>query len=518
MNKPEQEERRKTSRELLLLLLLLPLGVCLMFTAGQAAIALTPSWVLNADMGSGLDPNVDYKARNNPELMEPILAGILTQPPWADVFLTPGAVIPDGGGQVNVVPPTEQPPVAPPDSPVPPVSNPPSDTVPPVVVVVPPPQPPNPPAPPNPPGQPPEPTKEPPIQPPSDVAVDLKVTKNDGQKSYTANSTVTYLIIVTNIGTNDVNGAVVKDNLPAQVASWDWTCKSATKASGCSAVTGSTSNFTDIVDIQSGGSIEYTVKAKTKTGASGDLINMVSASVPSGYTDTNSNNNTATDMNTKTIILFSADLEIDKDNGATSYVPGKPIAPYTITVTNHGPSLVIGAKVTDIFDTFILTNIKWTCVASSGASCSASGSGNINDSVNLVNRIGPFSRVRPGVRLGEDVHIGNFVEVKASEVGSGSKVNHLAYVGDSAVGANVNIGAGTITCNYDGAYKHRTVIEDDVHIGSDVQLVAPVTVGRGATVGAGTTVWRNVPPGGLVLNKKEQLHRPDWKRPAKKRS
>ena len=131
------------------------------------------------------------------------------------------------------------------------------------------------------------------------------------------------------------------------------------------------------------------------------------------------------------------------------------------------------------------------------------------------NRIGPFSRVRPGARLADDVHIGNFVEVKASELGKGSKVNHLAYVGDSVVGSNVNIGAGTITCNYDGAYKHRTVIEDDVHIGSDVQLVAPVTVGRGATVGAGTTVWKDVPPGGLVLNSKNQLHRPDWKRPTK---
>jgi len=131
------------------------------------------------------------------------------------------------------------------------------------------------------------------------------------------------------------------------------------------------------------------------------------------------------------------------------------------------------------------------------------------------NRIGPYARLRPGARLAEDVHIGNFVEVKASDIGPHSKANHLAYVGDSTVGSNVNIGAGTITCNYDGANKHRTVIEDDVHIGSDVQLVAPVTVGRGATVGAGTTVWKDTPPGGLVLNTKDQRHRPDWKRPTK---
>ena len=131
-------------------------------------------------------------------------------------------------------------------------------------------------------------------------------------------------------------------------------------------------------------------------------------------------------------------------------------------------------------------------------------------------RIGPYARIRPGTRLAQEVHIGNFVEVKASSVGAGSKANHLAYVGDSSVGRNVNIGAGTITCNYDGANKHRTVIEDDVQIGSDVQLVAPVTVSAGTTIGAGTTVWENTPQGGLVINPKSQQHRPDWKRPPKR--
>ncbi|MFO0440232.1 MAG: bifunctional UDP-N-acetylglucosamine diphosphorylase/glucosamine-1-phosphate N-acetyltransferase GlmU [Betaproteobacteria bacterium] len=130
-------------------------------------------------------------------------------------------------------------------------------------------------------------------------------------------------------------------------------------------------------------------------------------------------------------------------------------------------------------------------------------------------RIGPYARIRPGTQLAAEVHIGNFVEVKASELGEGSKANHLAYVGDSTVGRNVNIGAGTITCNYDGANKHRTVIEDEVHIGSDVQLVAPVRVARGATIGAGTTVWQDTLPGGLVLNPKSQQHRADWQRPRK---
>jgi bifunctional UDP-N-acetylglucosamine pyrophosphorylase/glucosamine-1-phosphate N-acetyltransferase len=130
-------------------------------------------------------------------------------------------------------------------------------------------------------------------------------------------------------------------------------------------------------------------------------------------------------------------------------------------------------------------------------------------------RIGPYARIRPGTTLADDVHIGNFVEVKASEFGVGSKANHLTYIGDTTVGKKVNIGAGTITCNYDGANKHRTLIEDNVHIGSDVQLVAPVTIGKGADIGAGTTVWKDVPPGGLTLNDKTQVHKAGFKRPIK---
>jgi bifunctional UDP-N-acetylglucosamine pyrophosphorylase / glucosamine-1-phosphate N-acetyltransferase len=132
-------------------------------------------------------------------------------------------------------------------------------------------------------------------------------------------------------------------------------------------------------------------------------------------------------------------------------------------------------------------------------------------------RIGPYARIRPGTTLADEVHVGNFVEVKASALGPRSKANHLAYVGDSTVGSDVNIGAGTITCNYDGAAKHRTVIEDDVHIGSDVQLIAPVTVGRGATVAAGATITDDVPPGGLTLTLKKQVTKPDWQRPRKTR-
>ena len=130
-------------------------------------------------------------------------------------------------------------------------------------------------------------------------------------------------------------------------------------------------------------------------------------------------------------------------------------------------------------------------------------------------QIGPYARIRPGTTLSEGVHIGNFVEVKNSEIAAHSKANHLSYIGDSTIGSRVNVGAGTITCNYDGANKFRTIIEDDVFIGSDTQLVAPVTVGKGATIAAGTTVWKDAPAGELTMNGKTQSTKPGWKRPRK---
>lgn len=131
-------------------------------------------------------------------------------------------------------------------------------------------------------------------------------------------------------------------------------------------------------------------------------------------------------------------------------------------------------------------------------------------------RIGPYARLRPGTRLDDEVHIGNFVETKATEIGSKSKANHLSYLGDTTIGSGVNIGAGTIVCNYDGVNKHRTVIGDDAFIGSDTQLVAPVTIGRGATIGAGSTITRDAPEDELTLSRAKQMSVPGWKRPARK--
>jgi bifunctional UDP-N-acetylglucosamine pyrophosphorylase / glucosamine-1-phosphate N-acetyltransferase len=130
-------------------------------------------------------------------------------------------------------------------------------------------------------------------------------------------------------------------------------------------------------------------------------------------------------------------------------------------------------------------------------------------------RIGPFSRLRPGAQLGEQVHIGNFVEVKNSTLAKGAKANHLAYLGDATVGERVNYGAGSITANYDGANKHRTVIEDDVHVGSNCVLVAPVTLGAGGTIGGGSTITKDTPAGALSVARGRQVSIADWKRPVK---
>lgn len=132
--------------------------------------------------------------------------------------------------------------------------------------------------------------------------------------------------------------------------------------------------------------------------------------------------------------------------------------------------------------------------------------------------IGPFARIRPESDIASLAHIGNFVEIKKSQVGSGSKVNHLSYIGDTEIGADVNIGAGVITCNYDGANKFKTIIGDNAFIGSDSQLVAPVEIGKGATIGAGSTIAKNAPDNELTLSRAEQKTRKGWQRPVKNKA
>ena len=131
--------------------------------------------------------------------------------------------------------------------------------------------------------------------------------------------------------------------------------------------------------------------------------------------------------------------------------------------------------------------------------------------------VGPFARLRPGAQLGAEVHVGNFVEIKNSTLADGAKANHLAYLGDATVGERVNYGAGSITANYDGANKHRTVIEADVHVGSNCVLVAPVTLGAGGTIAGGSTISKNTEPGALTVARGKQVSIPNWKRPTKRK-
>jgi bifunctional UDP-N-acetylglucosamine pyrophosphorylase/glucosamine-1-phosphate N-acetyltransferase len=139
-----------------------------------------------------------------------------------------------------------------------------------------------------------------------------------------------------------------------------------------------------------------------------------------------------------------------------------------------------------------------------------------NTVIGQHSRIGPFARLRPETVLSSDTHIGNFVEIKKSRIGQGSKVNHLSYIGDALVGSKVNIGAGTITCNYDGVNKSQTIIEDGAFIGSNTQLVAPVTVGENATIGAGSTITKDTPAEQLTLSRAKQISVIHWQRPIKK--
>ena len=131
-------------------------------------------------------------------------------------------------------------------------------------------------------------------------------------------------------------------------------------------------------------------------------------------------------------------------------------------------------------------------------------------------RVGPYARLRPGTVLENEVHIGNYVEIKNSLVDQGTKINHLSYIGDSEIGKNVNIGAGTITCNYDGVDKHKTIIEDDVFVGSNTQIIAPLKVGKGATIGAGSTITKDVPNNDLTLSRAQQKTISGWAKPVKK--
>jgi bifunctional UDP-N-acetylglucosamine pyrophosphorylase/glucosamine-1-phosphate N-acetyltransferase len=190
-----------------------------------------------------------------------------------------------------------------------------------------------------------------------------------------------------------------------------------------------------------------------------------------------------------TVVEPDVELEVDVELGRNVSLRGR-------TRVGHGARIDDGVILTDV-EVGAGAEIKPYTLATD----SVIGPNNV---------IGPFAHLRPGTKLGPEVHVGNFVEMKKTEVGRGSKANHLSYLGDATIGEKVNVGAGTITCNYNGYEKQRTIIEDQAFIGSDTQLVAPVRVGRGAVIAAGTTVVVDVAPGALAISRVPQIEKPGY--------
>lgn len=374
--------RERKRRDWTIILIILLFGFLCVIIAGEQAIRFSPTWKLDSNMRSNLDPDGIFLTNRPANYFQPLDPSILTQPTWVNAFLTPGIAFEPrtpAPASVTISAPTNTPPsifrtpTATQPSPTstlpffpPPTSTrrPPSTvtSIPPTITLTP------------------SITNTPPTPA---IPVDLSVTKTDGSTTYTAGSTVIYTVVVANNGPNNVIGAAVSDAKPAQVTTWDWACTTVVNASGCDAVTGSAANFADIVDIQSGGSITYTVTAAIASSATGNLTNTASVSAPAGYTDPVPGNNSATDMDTPAPI---ADLRITKDDGATHYV-GDAVKTYTIVVTNAGPSDVIGATVTDLTLTnppnSNIASASWTCSASGSATCTSGGTDNINDTVNI---------------------------------------------------------------------------------------------------------------------------------------
>ena len=370
--KVSEHERRDWA----IIAVILLIGFLCVLLAGYWALRFSPSWKLAADMGSNLDPNSDFLTRRAAGFVEPVDPSVLTQPVWINVFLTPGAVFSTRTPNATATPtlfftstyaanatytsvvlpsPTNTAIYLPPTATS--ISNPASTKTPIPAATI---------------------TSSPTLIPSSTLSpqTDLQITKNDGTSTYTANGTLTYIVTVINNGPSNVIGAVITDNIPSQITSWNWICTSQSGgASGCSGMNGST-NFSNTVGLPVGSSITYTVNADISSTAAGDLINTASVNLPAGYTDSVPANNVSSDTDSPAI-----DLQITKTDGATTYTPGSTLT-YTVVVTNNSTFNVNGAIVEDLLSAQIST-ATWTCSPSVGASCTSSGAGNVNDIVNI---------------------------------------------------------------------------------------------------------------------------------------
>lgn len=366
-----QDQQGKTAererRDWIIILVILLFGFLCLFLAGGWAVRLAPSWKLDTNMKSNLDPDSDFLTNRPVGYFEPLDPSILTRPAWANIYLTPGAVF-----QTRLPPPTNTPAAT--NTPPPSIANTPTATkLPsstPVVIL-------------------PSPTRTPsnvppatstPVTPattqPSAQTANLRITMVDGTSTYTVGGTITYTITASHMGgTTNVNGATVTDNFPASLINITWTC---TGAGGGTCPANGTGNLNIPVNLPVGSSVTFVVNASVSPAATSDLVNTATVTVPVGITDPSLANNTATDTNTP---VFNTDLRITKTDGAASYTPGSPVT-YTIAVTNAGPANATGATVTDTFPA-IITSASWTCASTGGASCTPNGSGNLTDTVNI---------------------------------------------------------------------------------------------------------------------------------------
>ncbi len=366
--KPNSEHKRHELQDWGIVLLLLLIGFCCVIFAAQWALRFAPSWQVDADLGSNISLDSEYLTNQPVGFFEPVDPAILTQPGWANgnIFLTPGADFVTG----TPLPPNTDTAVPTITGTIPVATNTlaaTNTTVPTNTFVYFPPAASKTPKPKK--------TKDPTETATTPPSVDLQITQVDGTTTYSAGGILTYTVTVTNGGPDAVTGALVTDNLPAQIANWTWTCTAQNGgATGCDGMN-SNANFSDSVNLPSGASMVYTVTANISPTASGDLVNTASVSA-AGSTDTNPANNVFTDTNSPGV-----DLVITKTDGGATYTPGLPLT-YTVVVTNNSTFDVNGATVTDLFSPLI-TSASWSCATTGGATCGGAGVDDINDTVDI---------------------------------------------------------------------------------------------------------------------------------------
>jgi len=405
MKTKTRENERRDSVIIIILILLLGF-ICIILASGWA-LRFAPSWKLDTNMGSNLNPNSDFLTSRPIGFFEPLDPAILTKPAWMDVFLTPGvsSVSFPTRTPLPTITATSAPPKT--NTPVVPTLIPSATNT--LIIIIPTntkiilPPPPS------------TATPKPAATNTPLLSADLQITKTDGVVTYIPGNTLTYTITVTNNGLGNITGAIVLDNIPAQITTWDWVCASQTGgATGCNGVVGSNANFSDTVNLPNGASIIYTVTANITANAVGNLTNIATINVPTGYTDPVPGNNSATDTDTLT-----SDLAITKTDGTTTYTPGNTLT-YTVTVTNSGPSAVLGAVVADNIPPAQITTWDWACASQTGGATGCTGvigsNTDFTDTVNLPNGASIVYTVTANISAGA---VGNLVNTAMVNVPAG---------------------------------------------------------------------------------------------------